>query len=163
MEVSVVVPKDPVFAAEFVNTVVAVLDTVNQQIHARRAREQRVFIEIQENDSRLELNRSEKLLADFVEKNRLYSSSPQLAVEYKRLSRNVEANSAIWMELRKQLEMAKIEEHKNLVSVTVLAGKQPTHRYSPRLSLNVLLAVVLAGFMCALVLMIRGQIETSRT
>ena len=81
---------------------------------------------------------------------------------YNSLSRTVDANSAIWMELRKQLEMAKIEEHKKLVSVTVLSpAEAPARRYGPRLAFNLALAIILAGLVSVFGLMIRDQVSGS--
>lgn len=164
MEISALVPRDPEFAAEFTNYVVAELDAFNQQVHARKAQEQRIFIEEQEAQSRLELRKSEEALAAFVQSNRTYATSPQLQLEYNRLSRITLANSEIWMELRKQFELAKIEEHKNLVSVTVLSpAMPPAQPYTPRLALNTLLAAFLGGIICALLLIIRDQVAEKRS
>ena len=164
MEISALVPKDPEFAAEFTNYVVDELDAFNQQVHARKAQEHRIFIEEQEAQSRLVLKKSEDDLAAFVQSNRTYATSPQLQLEYNRLSRIALANSEIWMQLRTQFELAKIEEHKNLVSVTVLSpAVPPAQPYTPRLALNTLLAAILGGIICVLLLIIRDQVAEKRS
>ena len=121
MEVSATAPSDPAFAAALANAVVEDLDRFNKTTQQARAREHRVFVESREADAQEKLREAEDALARFVNENRSYTDSPLLLVEYNRLSRLVTAQSTVWMELRRQTELARIDENKDLRSVTVLS------------------------------------------
>ena len=59
------------------------------------------------------LNNSENLLKDFRDQNRVILQSPSLLLEQGRLERNVDILQTVYVELTKQLEIAKIDEIKN--------------------------------------------------
>ena len=76
-------------------------------------------------EARKDLERVTDDLASFVETNRLYSDSPMLTRRFNDLSREVEAQTAVWVELRRQLEVAKIDENKTINTVDVLDRASP--------------------------------------
>jgi len=57
-----------------------------------------------------DLEKSENTLKEFREKSRRVSDSPQLLLEQGRLTRNVEILQTVFVELNKQLDLAKIDE-----------------------------------------------------
>jgi uncharacterized protein involved in exopolysaccharide biosynthesis len=78
------------------------------------------------------LKKSEVVLKEFREKNRKVADSPQLMMEQERLARDVQINSTVFIELKKQLEVAKIEEIKNIPIINVLdVARPPVRRSSP--------------------------------
>lgn len=158
MELSVTVPHDPVFAADLANAVVDNLDQFNKSTLHKRAREHRIFVESREIIAAEKLRKKEDELAEFVNDNRSYTDSPMLLVEYNRLSRYVAAQSAVWMELRRQTEVANIEENKNMRSVTVLSpAVPPVHPVSPRLIFDVVMGFCLGCLVAVMYLLARGQ------
>ena len=66
-----------------------------------------------------DLTKSENSLKEFREKNRQVLS-PNLLLEQERLIRDVQINSTIYTELRKQFELVKIEEVKNIPVINVM-------------------------------------------
>jgi len=69
-------------------------------------------------------------LKEFRERNRRIMDSPQLMLEQERLARDVQINSTVFIELKKQLEVAKIEEIKNIPIINVLDPARPPVRRS---------------------------------
>jgi uncharacterized protein involved in exopolysaccharide biosynthesis len=64
-------------------------------------------------------------------------------MQQERLGRAVQFKSAIYLELKKQLELAKIEEVKNVSVVNVLdGGSTPARKERPKRLLNTLLTLL---------------------
>jgi capsular polysaccharide biosynthesis protein len=163
MELSVTAPHDPVFAADLANAVVDNLDQFNKSTLHMRAREHRIYVESREAIAAEKLRNKEDELAEFVNDNRSYPDSPMLLVEYNRLSRYVTAQSAVWMELRRQAELANIEENKDMRSVTVLSPADPPVRpVSPRPIFDVVIGFCLGCLVSVMYLLARGQNRTVR-
>lgn len=142
-------PRDPLLAAALANHLAQELDRCNQNLNHAHASGQRVFVEERLRACALELSASESTLTNFVAANRAYALSPGLTQQYTQLAREVRAQEAVWLELRRQLELARIEEHKRLVTVTILdPAAVPTERAAPD-RLRYLLAGVLAGVVAA--------------
>ena len=158
MEISATLPDDPDLAADFANMIVDELDHFNKFTRQFRAREQRVFLEGRELATLSDLRTSEDSLATFVKSNRSYMDSPLLQVEYNRLTRNVTTHSTVWLELRKQLELARVEENKDLMSVSVLSPAVPPSRpISPRLVRDVVMGFMLGCVLMVCLLALRDQ------
>jgi uncharacterized protein involved in exopolysaccharide biosynthesis len=94
-----------------------------------------------------DLERSENNLREFREKNRRVGDSPQLLLEQGRLMREVEINSTLYTELKKQYEIAKIEEIKNIPIINVMDEARPAARKErPKRSSIVLASLFLSFF-----------------
>ena len=78
----------------------------------------------------IDLKNSEQALKAFKEQNRL-TSSPSLQLEQDRLSREVQVQKDIYITLKQQLELAKIEEVQETSIVQIL--DYPTQPLSPAL------------------------------
>lgn len=120
MSIEVSVPRDPVLARELADHLVHELDLVVREIKGGQATAQRVFVEDRLAQVEEQLRHSELELTRFVENNRKYSASPALTQRYGELLRESQANSSVWIELRKQLELAKIDEQKGAVRLNIL-------------------------------------------
>lgn len=119
-------------AADVANQITAELDDYTRTKRRTNATLQREFIEQRMQEVKRALDQSEIVLKEFREKNRRIIDSPQLMLEQERLARDVEINSTIFIELKKQLEVAKIEEIKNIPIINVLdAARPPVMRSFP--------------------------------
>ena len=79
-----------------------------------------------------DLTKSENALKEFREKNRQVLS-PQLLLEQERFIRDVQINAAVYTELRKQFELVKIEEVKNIpVIIAMDPARAPATRDKPK-------------------------------
>jgi uncharacterized protein involved in exopolysaccharide biosynthesis len=140
---------DPQLAADVLNTIVASLDLFMRQKRSTNATEQRRWVETRLRDVRVELRTAEENLKAFREKNRRLLDSPELMLEQERYAREVEIKSTVLIELVKQLELAKIEEIRNIAIVNVLdAARPPARKAGPKRAVNTILAflgTLLAG------------------
>lgn len=117
--------KEPQLAADVINVTTASLDKFLRLRRISNATEQRKWIESRITEVKTDLKMSEDALKEFREKNRRIDGSPQLRLEQQRMLRDVEINSALFIELKKQLEFAKIEEIKNVPIVTIMDSARP--------------------------------------
>ncbi len=111
--------KEPQLSADIINSVVDELDKFILTKRMTSASEQRKFIEGRLSEVREDLGHSEDALRNFRERN-VQVRSPQLLLEQGRLEREVQINTTIFVELKKQYELAKIEEVKNTPVVNVM-------------------------------------------
>ncbi len=112
LTVSVKMPESKL-AADVANSLVQSLDRYVRLKRKSYASEQRQYIEKrleQINDS---LRIAENRLKYFRDRNRIIIQSPTLMMEQNRLVRDVEIQQTIFIELTKQLELAKIDEIKD--------------------------------------------------
>ena len=85
---------------------------------------QREFIETRLEEVKRDLTSSENKLKEFRERNRQVFA-PQLLLEQERLLRDITINGTLYSELRKQYELAKIEEIKNIPVLNVMDPARP--------------------------------------
>jgi uncharacterized protein involved in exopolysaccharide biosynthesis len=104
-----VTTSDPVFSRDLANEVLKELEKWNRYYKNQTAIKKTSFIENRIESVRNELEISEVNLKIFNEKNRQISS-PALQLQLDRLTRDVEVQKGIYLTLKQQLELAKIEE-----------------------------------------------------
>jgi capsule polysaccharide export protein KpsE/RkpR len=92
--------------------VVGMLDNYLISKMKSNAKESRQFIERQLKGAEETLSQSETDLANFMEQNVSFSS-PKLLLRQKRLQRTVTVNQEMFIELKRQYELSRIEEHKS--------------------------------------------------
>lgn len=117
--------REPQLAADVANAVIAELDDFMRKKKKGNASEQLKWIEVRLKQVEGDLTNSEESLKAFREKNRRVLDSPQLLLEQERKVRQVQVNSTVFVELKKQSELAKLEEIKNLTIVNVLDPARP--------------------------------------
>jgi len=116
-------------SADIANQITAELDDYQRNFRQTNASEQRKFLEQRLVEVKDELARAEERLKEFQEKNRRTEQSPQLQLEQGRLSRDVELNSTLFIQLTSQYELAKLDEIKNTPVVQVLdAARVPSEK-----------------------------------
>ena len=117
--------KEPQLSADIVNTVASQLDLFVRTKRTSNASEERKWIEGRLKEVKVDLDQSENMLRDFRENNRRVSDSPQLLLEQERFIREVQINSTLYIELKKQYELTKIEEIKNIPIVNIMDAGRP--------------------------------------
>ncbi|HSP86915.1 MAG TPA: Wzz/FepE/Etk N-terminal domain-containing protein [Ignavibacteriaceae bacterium] len=100
-------------AANVANSIVESLDNYLRTSRKSFAGQQRFYIEKRINQVKDSLAIAENKLRYFRDRNRIVEQSPNLFLEQTRLMRNVEIQQAVFIELTKQLEIAKIDEIKD--------------------------------------------------
>jgi len=157
MVLKVEAPGDGRFAAEFANFLVAQLDDFNRASSSRRAAEQHAFVTSRLAEVESRLHEAEEALTAFQNRNRGYANSPELMQRFGELSREVQAQTAVWVELRRQVESALIDMNKEQTSVDILdPAVPPVAPARPRHGLYGA-AGLLIGFTIASILLVLRQ------
>ena len=113
---------EPKLAAEIANAVLEELEKLNRYFKSQQIISKREFIENRIKTVGFELDQLEEELKDFRKSNRNLSNSPTLLLKQERLSRKTEIHKGIFLTLKQQLELNKIEEiqAKSLIQVLTL-------------------------------------------
>jgi uncharacterized protein involved in exopolysaccharide biosynthesis len=136
--------REPQLAADVLNAIIGELDRLLREKKSGSASEQRKWIEDRLVQVDRELREAEESLKDFRERNRRVTDSPELLLTQDRLMREVTVKGTIDVELRKQAEIAKIEEIKQVTTINVLdEGRPPVRKERPRRATNAAIAFVL--------------------
>ncbi len=136
--------KEPELAAEVLNAVIGELDRFMRLKKITTASEQARWINARLVEVEKELRVAEDSLKTFSERNRRINDSPELLLNQQRLIRDVTVKSTIYVELKKQYELAKIEEIKNITIVNVLdAARAPVRKERPKRATNAAIAFLL--------------------
>jgi tyrosine-protein kinase Etk/Wzc len=137
-------------AADVLNTIVSELDNFMRLKKLTTATEQVKWIDVRLKEVQVELKNAEETLKNFREKNRRIADSPDLILQQDRLVRDVSVKSTIFIELKKQFELAKLEEIKNITIVNVLdPGRPPVKKERPKRIMNSLLFMMASLIVCA--------------
>lgn len=89
------------------------LNRFNVEKRQSRARAQLAFADGRSGPARSELNAAEDSLRMFLERNRMYQSSPRLTFEAARLQRQVELRQQVYVTLVQAAEQARIDQVRN--------------------------------------------------
>jgi uncharacterized protein involved in exopolysaccharide biosynthesis len=139
--------REPQLSADIVNTIASELDVFVRTKRTTNASEQRKWIEGRLKEVKGDLEKSENALKDFRENNRRVSDSPQLLLEQERFIREMQINSTLYTELKKQYELTKIEEIKNIPIVNVMDAGRPAALWEkPRKRIIVSVSFLLSIF-----------------
>ena len=152
---------DPIFAKELADVVLAELEALNRYFKSESVSQKNTFIENRIASVEGDLEGSEQALKDFNERNRQISS-PALQLDQERLERDVEVQKGIYLTLKQQLELAKIEEVQETSVVQVLY--RPTVAFKPsnkNLILSVILSFILGGGMGIMIGFIRSYLDNN--
>jgi uncharacterized protein involved in exopolysaccharide biosynthesis len=135
--------REPQLAADVLRTAVGELDAFLREKKMNSASEQRKWIESRLVQVDGELRSAEERVKDFRERNRRVTDSPQLLLQQDRLLREVQIKGTIEVELRKQAEIAKIEEIKQVTTINVLdEGRAPVRKERPKRATNTIIAMI---------------------
>jgi uncharacterized protein involved in exopolysaccharide biosynthesis len=120
-------------SADVVNKLVASLDQYIRTKRKSYAGEQRYYLEKRVEQIKDSLSIYENKLRDFREQNKMITQSPNLLLEQGRLMRNVEIQQNVYIELTKQLELAKIDEIKDAPILNIKENAQnPIKKAGPK-------------------------------
>ncbi|MDP1678362.1 MAG: Wzz/FepE/Etk N-terminal domain-containing protein [Bacteroidota bacterium] len=146
--------REPQLTADILNRIIIELDLFIRKKRNTSASAQRQFIEIRLAQIKSELSFAENNLKSFRESNRSIVNSPSLLLGQERLIREVTINNTLYIELKKQYELAKIEEVKNIPIINVLdKAEPPVKKSSPKRAIIVLVVFLFSsiGGMCYIV------------
>jgi len=128
------------------NTMYPAIVDFTVEMHSKKARLNREFIEGRQVEVKEQLTQIEELLKVFRERNRSIIGSPQLQLELERLMREVEIQTQIYITLQQQYELARIEEVKETPSVVILDEAVPSIiKDQPQRKFIVVIAAIIGG------------------
>jgi len=110
----------PELSLQIAQNLLEQVNVYNLSRRQQQAADERVFVERQLAEKRAELRQAEADLAGFLERNRLYRTSPQLTLDYARLQRQLDMRNDIYTSLLQAFETARIDEVRNLPVITVI-------------------------------------------
>ncbi len=137
-----VTSENSLFSKELLTVILKKLEDLNKFYKNKSVLEKITFINNRIRSVKSDLEKSERELKLFREQNRQISSSPSLQLLQDRLLRNVEIQKDIFLTLKQQLELAKIEEVQEASIFQVL--DEPQLPLSPS-NKNLIFNIVLAG------------------
>jgi uncharacterized protein involved in exopolysaccharide biosynthesis len=152
---------EPLFAKELAEVTLAELEGLNRFYKSQTVNEKIRFIANRIASVENDLESSETRLKVFNERNRQISS-PALQLEQDRLGRDVEIQKGIYLTLKQQFELAKIEEVQDASIVQILDKPQvPLGPSNINLRLSVLLAGVFGLVLGILLGFVRSYLDNS--
>jgi uncharacterized protein involved in exopolysaccharide biosynthesis len=143
-----VLMEDPGLSADIANYIAEfVKDFISVEQH-REAVKNKAFIYDQQMQAKEELAHSEEELTEFRKQHPIALDTPDLQLARGRFIRNIEENQAVYITLRQQYEMAKIEEAKENLLVNILDTAEPAvEKAKPRRT-----RIIIIGFIFSLII-----------
>tara|TARA_B100000945_G_scaffold76938_1_gene59357 strand:+ start:86 stop:1099 length:1014 start_codon:yes stop_codon:yes gene_type:complete len=120
-----VLMEEPALAADIANYIANYVKEYVSNIMLSYSSTHRKFIEERLQYSKQELSSSEEELKEFSEKNPFAVDTPELQLQRGRLMRNMEVNQQVYITLRQQYEMARINELKEIPVINILDFGEP--------------------------------------
>lgn len=132
LSISVTMPEAQL-AADVANKIAESLDLYIRTQRKSFATEQIYYLEKRIKEVSDSLTSAEDALKKFREQNRIVSQSPALLLEQGRLMRNVEILQTVYIELNKQMELAKIEQIRDAPVLNIKEyAKNPVQKAGPK-------------------------------
>lgn len=142
---------DPVLAASVANRFVGNLNRFNLERRQSQARQRRRFIDGRLAEAEQDLHAGEDRLRSFLERNRQFESSPELQFEHGRLQRQVAIRQEVYLTLKREDEIARIEEVNDTPVITVIDSAVPPQQKSkPKRKLLVIFALAIGSALAVL-------------
>lgn len=147
-------------SADVANKLVESLDLYIRTQRKSNATEQSFYIEKRTEQVKDSLTAAENLLKKFREQNRITSQSPNLLLEQGRLMRNVEILQTVFVELTKQLEIAKIDKIKDAPVLNVKEfAKNPVKKAGPKRALSLIMILFFSFIISSLYFIFKEDVK----
>jgi uncharacterized protein involved in exopolysaccharide biosynthesis len=142
----------PRLAEQIVARALELVNQFNLETRQSQASEERRFVEARLGEAREELRAAEDELEQFLERNRAYQSSPQLALVHSRHEREVMRRQQVYTTLAQAYEQARIDEVRNIPVITIIEPPSPPVHPDGRGVVTRSLMAILGGILLAIVL-----------
>ena len=135
-------------AADIANAYADELVRLNAETRQTQARARRIFLDGRVERAEQDLRRAEDAVRSFMERNRTYESSPALRFEYTNLQRALTVQQELYLDLRRQLDAARISEVDDVPALSIIERAIPAQRKSsPNRSLFLTVTLVATGLL----------------
>ena len=143
----------PELTAQIANRLIDLVSTFNRETRVSRAKSKRTFLQMRHDSARTALRDAEERQRFFYEQNRGSIVAPGLRFEEQRIKRDVDLASDLYINLDRQLEVARIDEINDAALITVIDSAVPPRkarwpRYGVMLFTATLLGII-AGLLIA--------------
>ena len=156
-----VLMEEPELAADIANYIANYIKEYISDVTFSHSIKHRKFIEERLKYSKQDLSESEEELREFSEKNPFAVDTPELQLQRGRLIRNMEVNQQVYITLRQQYEMARINELKEIPVINILDyGEPASEKSKPRSIFIVLICIISSFFLSLAFLLIREEIRS---
>jgi len=148
----------PQLAEQIARRMLDLVNEFNMRRRQSRAAAEREFVGERLSDARAALTQAEGQLQSFLEKNRVYQSSPQLTFESTRLQRQVDLAQQVYTSLSQAYADASMEQLRNTPVITVIDQPEGTAVPASRgLVRNILAALFVGGALGVVMALYRGR------
>ena len=142
----------PELTAQIANRLIDLVSTFNRETRVSRAKSKRTFLQMRHDSARTALRDAEERQRFFYEQNRGLILAPGLKFDEQRIKRDVDLASDLYINLDRQLEVARIDEINDAALITVIDSAVPPRkarwpRYGVMLVTAVLLGMLAGLFM----------------
>lgn len=118
----------PELASQVANRLVGEVSSFNRETRVSRAKSKRVFLESRHDSAQMLLRVAEDRQRFFYEQNRGLLTSPGLRAEEARIRREVDLASDLYLNLQRQLELARLDEINDAALITVIDQAIPPRK-----------------------------------
>lgn len=147
-------------SADVVNKIGESLDLFVRTKRKTYASEQKFYLEKRTAQLKDSLSMAEEKLQNFREQNRVVLQSPRLILEQGRLMREVEILNAVYIELNKQLEIAKIDDIRETPIVNIKEwAKDPVIKTGPKRVQSIFIMMVISFVLSSFFFLIQPQLK----
>jgi len=112
--------RSPELAAEIGNRAVGLVSAFNTEQRLSRAQARRVFLQDRVAAALAELRAADDSQRLFYDRNRQWQNSPGLIIEERRLRRQIDTASELYLAIRREFETARLDEINNTPVITVV-------------------------------------------
>jgi uncharacterized protein involved in exopolysaccharide biosynthesis len=159
MTISVSLPGEPQLAAAIANELAISLAGLIRELRIDKATDNRRFVAERLEAVEAELAAAENAQTEFEINNRGFESSPALRQRHAQLARDVQALTSIWVTLKRELEVAEIEEQEKSVALTVLdTATAPLEPSAPNRVRILVVSLILGGLVAMILVAAREHL-----
>ena len=143
-----VLMEDPKLASDIANYIAEYVKRFISIEQKREASRNKVFVEKQMEEAKKQMGNSEDSLTDFRKDHPLRLDTPSIEMMRERLQSTVEENRAVYITLRQQFEIAKIDEAKERLLINILDTAEPAvKKAKPKRTLIVIFSFIFGLFL----------------
>ena len=154
-----VLMEDPFLSANITNYIADYVKDFISLEQEKEAIKKKEFIFSQMQSAKIDLSESEFKLTNFLKQNPLALGNPDLQLQQGRLIREIEENQAVYITLRQQYEIAKIEAEEDKLFINILdEGDVAVRKSKPKRSLIVLSSISLGIMFSLLIVFYRERL-----
>jgi len=137
----------PDLTAQIANRLIDLVSTFNRETRVSRAKSKRAFLQMRHDSARTALRDAEERQRQFYEQNRGLILAPSLKFDEQRIKRDVDLASDLYINLDRQLEVARIDEINDAALITVIDSAIPPRKARwPRYGVMLMTATLLGMF-----------------